>query len=50
MLRAERGVKMAKNCWLVFNEDGYLVCTTNHNKPWLCDLYEKEDAEQESVK
>jgi len=36
---------MAKNCWLVFNEEGYLVCTTNHSKPQLCDLYEEEESE-----
>lgn len=38
---------MAENCWLVFNEEGYLICTTNHYKPHLCDLYEKEEEREE---
>jgi hypothetical protein len=38
---------MAKNCYLIFNEEGYLVCTTNHRNPRLCDLYKEEENETE---
>lgn len=28
---------MAKNCYLIFDEDGHLVCTVQHTKA-KCDL------------
>ena len=39
---------MSKNCYIIFNDDGYLICTVNHRKPHLCDLY-KEDNESEYI-
>lgn len=31
---------MARNCNLVNDESGVLVCTVQHTKPKVCDLYE----------
>jgi len=41
---------MAKNCYLIFSECGFLVCTTNHRKPELCDLHKADETEESYYK
>ena len=34
---------MASYCYLIFGEDGHLMCTVNHHKKGVCDLDKKEE-------
>lgn len=32
---------MSKYCYLIYNDEGILVCNVQHRKPEVCDLYEE---------